>query len=75
MFKTRLLSGIVLVIILIATVGCGGEVLFGVLGVISLIGMTELYKVVGCAEEIQLHLPVIWQRCSFIMHCLYTESV
>ena len=51
MFKTRLLSGIVLVIILIATVGCGGEVLFGVLGVISLIGMTELYKVVGCAEE------------------------
>ena len=42
MFKTRLLSGIVLVIILIATVGCGGEVLFGVLGVISLIGMTGI---------------------------------
>ena len=51
MFKTRLLSGIVLVIILIATVGCGGEVLFGVLGVISLIGMTELYKVVGVQKK------------------------
>ena len=51
MFKTRLLSGIVLVIILIATVGCGGEILFGVLGVISLIGMTELYKVVDVQKK------------------------
>ena len=31
MFKTRLLSGIVLVIILIATVGLGGNVLFALL--------------------------------------------
>ena len=46
MFKTRLLSGIVMVIILIATVGLGGNVLFGLLAVISLIGMSELYKVV-----------------------------
>ena len=46
MFKTRLLSGIVLVVILIATVGYGGSLLFGVLAVISLIGMGELYKVV-----------------------------
>ncbi|MEI3218332.1 MAG: phosphatidate cytidylyltransferase [Lachnoclostridium sp.] len=45
MFKTRLLSGIVLVIILIATVGYGGNVLFGVLALISLIGLSELYKV------------------------------
>ena len=28
MFKTRLLSGIVLVIVLIATVGLGGDLLF-----------------------------------------------
>lgn len=46
MFKTRLLSGIVLVIILIATVGYGGNVLFGVLALISLIGVKELYQVV-----------------------------
>lgn len=46
MFKTRLLSGIILVIVLIITVGYGGNLLFGVLAVISLIGMSELYKVV-----------------------------
>lgn len=46
MFKTRLLSGIMLVIILIATVGFGGYLLFGVLAAISLIGLNELYKVV-----------------------------
>lgn len=47
MFKTRLISGILLVIILIATVGYGGYLLFGILGIVSLIGMSELYKVVG----------------------------
>lgn len=46
MFKTRLLSGIVLVIILVLTVGYGGLPLFGILAVISLIGMSELFKVV-----------------------------
>ena len=46
MFKTRLLSGIVLVIILIATVGTGGGLLFDFLALISLIGLSELYKVV-----------------------------
>ncbi len=46
MFKTRLLSGIILVIVLIITVGYGGNLLFGILAVISLIGMNELYKVV-----------------------------
>lgn len=45
MFKTRLISGIVLVILLIATVGLGGNVLFFVLFAASLIGLNELYKV------------------------------
>lgn len=52
MFKTRLLSGIVLVIVLIATVGCGGNVLFAVLGIISLIGLSELYKVVEVHNKV-----------------------
>lgn len=52
MFKTRLLSGIVLVIVLIATVGLGGYVLFTVLGIISLIGLSELYKVVGVHNKV-----------------------
>ena len=45
MFKTRLLSGIVLVIIALFTVISGGNILFGVLYAISMIGMSELYKV------------------------------
>ena len=45
MFKTRLISGIILVIILIATVGTGGNLLLAVLGIVSLIGLSELYKV------------------------------
>ena len=47
MFKTRLLSGILLVIIALITVITGGSLLFGVLLLISLIGMTEFYKVFG----------------------------
>lgn len=46
MFKTRLLSGIVLVIIAFATIFLGGDVLFATLLTISLIGVSELYKVV-----------------------------
>lgn len=52
MFKTRLLSGIVLVIVLIATVGYGGTLLFCFLGLISLIGLSELYKVVNVQNKL-----------------------
>lgn len=45
MFKTRLLSGILLVIIALATIIPGNDILFGLLLVVSLIGMSELYKV------------------------------
>ena len=41
MFKTRLISGIILVIVLIATVGTGGNVLVGLIAVVSLMGLTE----------------------------------
>lgn len=51
MFKTRLLSGILLVIIALITLITGGELLFGVLLLISLIGMTELYKVFGIEKK------------------------
>ena len=51
MFKTRLLSGILLVIIALITVIPGGSLLFGVLLLISLIGMTELYKVFGIEKK------------------------
>lgn len=45
MFKTRLLSGILLVLIALVTIISGGDVLFLTLLMISFIGMTELYKV------------------------------
>ena len=45
MFKTRLLSGILLVIIALFTIISGDGILFGTLLIISLIGMSELYKI------------------------------
>ena len=51
MFKTRLLSGILLVIIALATIITGGDVLFGTLLMISFIGMTELYRVLGISGK------------------------
>lgn len=52
MFKTRLLSGIVLVLVLVATVGYGGNILFIFLGIISLIGIRELYKVLQIDNQL-----------------------
>ena len=51
MFKTRLLSGILLMIIALVTLIAGGNLLFAVLLAISLIGMTELYKVFGIEKK------------------------
>ena len=51
MFKTRLFSGILLVIIALITVITGGNLLFLVLLAVSLIGMTELYKVFGIEKK------------------------
>ena len=45
MFKTRLISGIVLVILAIVFIGFGGELLAAGMGLISLVGMFELYRV------------------------------
>ena len=45
MFKTRLLSGILLVIIALGTIIPGGYLLFGLILVISLVGFSELLRV------------------------------
>ena len=47
MFKTRLISGIVLVLIALLTIITGGWVLWGTLLALSLIGVFELYRAVG----------------------------
>ena len=51
MFKTRLLSGIVLVAVLILPVGMGGPVLYTVLLAASLIGLMELYRTVKVQNQ------------------------
>lgn len=51
MFTTRLVSGIVLVILAILIVGTGGTLLFAVTAALSLIGMFELYRVVGIEKK------------------------
>ena len=51
MFKTRLISGILLVIAALLTIISGDYVLFFTLLCISLIGMQELYKAMGIHED------------------------
>lgn len=51
MFKTRLLSGIILVIIALATIITGGPVLFVTLLCVSVIGMRELYRATGVHKD------------------------
>lgn len=52
MFKTRLLSGILLVIIALVTIITGKDVLFATIAAISLIGMTEIYKVLEISNKL-----------------------
>ena len=56
MFKTRLISGIVLVIIALATIISGSWILFFTLLAVSLIGKRELYKVMKVSDE---HVTVL----------------
>ena len=50
MFNTRLISGIILVIIALATIISGSWILFFTLLAVSLIGMRELYKVMKVSD-------------------------
>lgn len=50
MFWTRLASGVVLVILALAVIITGGPVLAAVLGIVSLIGLNEVYKVIGIED-------------------------
>ena len=51
MFKTRLLSGIVLVLVAFLTINCGGYVLLATLLCVSLFGMQELYRAMHVRKE------------------------
>ena len=49
MFTTRLISGIILVLLSIVIVGQGGILLFAVTALISVIGLFELYRLLACS--------------------------
>lgn len=51
MFKTRLLSGILLMVICIAAMAAGGCILFGLVTAISVIGLFELYRAAGMEKR------------------------
>ena len=51
MFTTRLISGIILVLLSVVVVGQGGVLLFGVTALISAIGLFELYRVLGIERK------------------------
>ena len=51
MFWTRLISGVVLIILALVTIIIGGPVLLLTLTAVSLIGMNELYRAAGVEKE------------------------
>ncbi len=59
MFVTRLISGIVLLAVMIGTICLGGPVLFGLLLVISVIGMFELYRATGIRKDSENLLTLV----------------
>ena len=67
MFKTRLISGIILVIIALATIISGSWILFFTLLAVSLIGMRELYKVMKVSDE---HVTVL-ELVGYLVAVLY----
>ena len=52
MFKTRLVSGIVLVALALAFILAGGNVLLAALFVVSIIGMFELYRILKIEKNV-----------------------
>lgn len=74
MFKTRLLSGILLIVLALFLLITGGYVLFGALCLISLIGMTELYKVFGIEKKAPGILGYIFALLYYALLYLETEA-
>lgn len=71
MFKTRLISGITVLAINILVIVLGGNVLFGFLALISIIGINELYRVM----KVDKTLPGIlgYLACAGYYTLLYFE--
>ncbi|MDY6356740.1 MAG: phosphatidate cytidylyltransferase [Catonella sp.] len=70
MFRTRLISGIVLVILLIITMNAGGMVLLATCAFISLVGLYELYRVMKMEKTVMgiigYIITVLWYYCVYV---------
>lgn len=69
MFKTRLLSGIVLVLVALLTIGQGGYVLFFTLLAVSVIGMNEFYRATGVHENRYTPLELLSYLGAAVYYC------
>ena len=70
MFKTRLLSGIILIVIAALAFVLGGPLLFFILLAISLIGMNELYRACKVTENLFSPLAVVGYLGAVIYYAL-----
>lgn len=71
MFKTRLLSGILLVVIALVTIISGGYVLLFTLACISVIGLNELYRAMKVRDD---HLEIL-ELAGYLSVVLYYGAV
>lgn len=67
MFKTRLISGIILVLIALATIITGDTVLWATVLIISLVGLLELYRVLKIEKNILGYTGYIWTILYYLM--------
>ena len=74
MFKTRLISGIALVAILLAVGILGGNILWGVCLAISLIGLNEFYKVFKIEKSLGI-IGYVFAVCYYLALLFYKGSV
>ena len=70
MFRTRLISGIILVIVALLAIITGSYVLLFTLLGVSVIGMQELYKAMGVRDENFNLLEVISYFCAVVYYTL-----
>ena len=74
MFITRLLSGIALVVVLIAAGILGGNILWGLCLLISMIGLYEIYKVFKIEKSLGI-IGYVFAVCYYLALMLYKGSV
>ena len=67
MFKERLLSGVILVIILGALLTLGGDVLLISLGLIALIGLFEWFRMLKCEKSALAVVGYVGTVCFYIL--------